>query len=595
MFAEFQQAKTLKMKVIYSILILFLGIQFSSAQQDSVLQELQSIKETNTLLKIKDSIRTEILKEGLGNIVSPSSKELEKYKNELKKIKQEDSLRLVQQKISIEKLRKKVKPYPVLLLHQKLFDVYSGLGPFSTKDRALDAEGNIEELYRQKVYFKDSLKIQRNQEYLNIMYNGEVITSVSQEDALWENVSQDSLANRYLKVIANTVDETRSSHQLENIALRWLMTLGIVVAFFVMLKLSRRLFRFLIRKTVEKTTSQNPERLKVKNYEILSPRKLRMVMVRVLKWAHILVFFVLLSLAVSLIFSIFPSTEHYAYRFLHFVIVPLKEVFHSVVNYFPNLLRIIVFLIIGRYIDQLLRYFSIEIQRGNLKINGFHIDWAKPTYNLLRICLIAFVVIMVFPYLPGSDTSAFRGISVFFGVLLSLGSSSAIANTVAGFIITYMRPFQVGDWIKVNNMIGEVIEKTALVTRLRTINNEDITVPNSMILTNETINYSSSSPENGLILNAEIDVKYNVPFTKVNDLMIQAALQTEGIVAMPKPYVFKSNLKDTSVRYQLNAYTMNPEKMYFIKSDLNENILKVFGEADVDLVAPMYFAPDRKS
>jgi len=582
------------MKVFYSILVLLLGFHISFAQQDSVLHELKAIKETNNLLKIKDSLKAEILKEGLGNIVSPNSRELEKYKTELKKIKQEDSLRLVNQKIRIDKLRKKVHPYPVMLFHQKLFDVYSGLGPFSAKDRAVEAQENIGELYNKKIYLKDSLKIQRNQEYLNIMYQNDVITSVSQEDALWENVPQDSLANRYLHAIGKSIEDNRSSHQLENTALRWLMTLGIVLAFFTLLKLSRKLFRFLIRKIVERTTSGTPKSLKFKNYEILSPRKLRIVLVRILKWMHLLVFFILIGLAVSLIFSIFPATEHWAYQFLHFITVPLKDVFHSLVNYIPNLFRIIVILIIGRYADKLLRYFSIEIQRGNLKINGFHEDWAKPTYNLLRICLIAFAVIMIFPYLPGSDTSAFRGISVFFGVLLSLGSSSAIANTIAGFIITYMRPFQVGDWIKVNNMIGEVIEKTALVTRLRTINNEDITVPNSMILTNETINFSSSSPEKGLIVNAEIYVKYNVPFNVVNELLIKAALETNGIIAVPKPYVFKNVLKETSVLYQLNAYTVTPQRMYFIKSDLNENILKVFSEAGIDLVTPLYIAPTKK-
>ena len=577
-----------------TVLLLFLFIgQVFSAQQDSVLLELKSIKEKNNLLKIKDSIRASIVKEELDNIVSPKSKELEKYKKELLKIKLEDSLRLAEQKSSIDKLRKKVNPYPVNLFHQTLFSVYSGLGPFSAKDRAVDAQKKIDELYAKKVYFKDSLKIQKSQEYVNIMYENDVITSISQEDALWEDVAQDSLARKYLSVISSSVGEARNSHTLENTALRWLMTIGIVIGFFVLAKLFRRFFGFLIRKIISRTSTESSKGLHFRNYEILSPRQLRILLIRLLKWFHIAVFFILFGTSVSLIFSIFPATEHWAYQLLHWIVVPLKDLGNSLFHYIPNLLRIAVILILGKYIDKLLRYFSIEIQRERLKIKGFHTDWANPTYHLVRICLIAFVIIMIFPYLPGSDTSAFRGISVFFGVLLSLGSSSAIANTIAGFIITYMRPFQVGDWIKVNEVIGEVIEKTALVTRLRTINNEDITVPNSMILTSKTTNYTSCSQEKGLIVNAEVYVKYTVSFELVNELMIKAALQTEGIVASPKPYVFKNALKETNVLYQLNAFTRHPERMYFIKSDLNENILRVFAEAGIDLMTPLYLSPSK--
>ena len=234
----------------------------------------------------------------------------------------------------------------------------------------------------------------------------------------------------------------------------------------------------------------------------------------------------------------------------------------------------------------------MEIQRGVLSIKGFHTEWAVPTYQLLRICLIAFTIIMVFPYLPGADTSAFRGISVFFGVLISLGSSSTIANTIAGFIITYMRPFKLGDWIKMNDVVGEVIEKTALVTRIRTFNNEEITLPNSMILANKTINYSSS--KKGLVLSVDVRINYEVPFTTVNYLMIKAALETIGVEKIPRPYVLKTSINETSVTYQLNAYTMQADRMYFITSDLNENILRVFKEDGVDLYSPAFFPLPKK-
>ena len=583
------------MKYISSFIILFAFFNsfVLKAQSDSVLFELKKIQEKNRLLKVKDSIRAAIVKEELDNIVSPKSKELEQYKNELLKIKKEDSIRLATQKASIDQLRKKVQPHSVTLQYKHIFNVYTGLGPFSAKDRATNAEKQIQSLYDSKVYYKDSLKIQNSQEYANIVYRGDVITSVSHEDALWENISQDSLAVQYKNSINQHITEARADHRFENSALRWLMAIGIVIGFIIVARLIKRLFSWLTRKIVFNAVNET-EGIKIKNYQFIDRNQLKKIVVRLLKYLHIAIFIVLFGLSVSTIFSIFPATESWAYTLIDWIWTPVKDLAKSFYDYLPKLFRIVVIIIIARYAARLLRFLALEIERGELTLRGFHADWGLPTYNLLKICLIAFTLIMIFPYLPGSDTSAFRGVSVFFGVILSLGSSSAIANTVAGFIITYMRPFKVGDWIKVNDTIGEVLEKTPLVTRLRTINNEDVTIPNSMILTNKTINYSSSTPEKGLVLNAEVFIRHEVPFATVNHLLIKAALITEGILETPKPYVLKCKITEASVQYQLNATTLMPEKMYFINSDLHENILKVFTEEGVDLVTPQYYQVPQK-
>jgi len=463
--------------------------QVSAGHQDSILAELKKIKENNKLLKTKDSIRTSILKDELDNIINPKSKELEKYKSELKRIRTNDSLGIAVQKEKINALRKKVKPYPVTLFGRNIFNIYGNLGPYSAYDRAQTAEHHIQQIYSQKIYVKDSLKSQINRDYIDILYAGKIITSIGEEDALWENASQDSLAKRYLSDIDAHIVSSRKDHALENLTSNWLTALGIIVTFFVLVFFINKLFRRLIKKLILWKTIDKSG-LKIKNYQFLSPRKFRFLIIKILTWIRILIVLTLVYVALSIIFGIFPATIPWAYSLAHWIWEPMKEVGWSVYHYLPNLFRILLFLVIGRYANKLLRYFSIEIKRGNLKIRGFHTEWATPTYKLLRICLIAFTIIIVFPFLPGSDTSAFRGISVFFGVLISLGSSSAISNTIAGFIITYMRPFKEGDWIKINDEIGEVIEKSALVTRLRTINNEDVTVPNSMILTNKTTNYS---------------------------------------------------------------------------------------------------------
>lgn len=574
--------------------VFFLVTHITTAQQtisklDSIEIELNKIKQRNDLLRIKDSIRTQLLKNELNSIVNPQGNELEWYKTELLKIKQEDSVHLSNQKAEIEKLRENAKPYPVKLFNDTIFNVYSGLGPFSAKERALSAQNEIQELYAKKLYFKDSLQLITTQNYINIVYQGSIITSISQEDALWENVTPDSLAANYLQTIKASIDKNRISHTFENILIRWAMAIGIVLAFLALIYFLRKLTRFGIRKIIS-WMNRDFEGVKIKNYQFISPYRIKVWMIKTLRWVYIVLFFLLTGISISLIFSIFPATEHWAYMFLHGIWKPLKELGISIYNYWPKLLHIIIVLMVGRYADKLLHFFSNEIERGMLKIKGFHPEWAKPTYHLIRICLIAFVIIMIFPYLPGSDTTAFKGVSVFLGILISLGSSSAIANTIAGFIITYMRPFQIGDWIKVNDEVGEVIEKTSLVTRLRTINNEDITIPNSMILSNKTINYSSSSAKTCLIIPIDININFDVPIEKVNELLIKAALETQHVVAYPKPYVFKNKILDTYISYQLNAFTKTPQRMYFITSDLNENILKVFKEEGIDLLSPKFYA-----
>ncbi|RRN76748.1 mechanosensitive ion channel family protein, partial [Pseudoxanthomonas sp. SGD-10] len=193
-------------------------------------------------------------------------------------------------------------------------------------------------------------------------------------------------------------------------------------------------------------------------------------------------------------------------------------------------------------------------------------------------------------YLPGSSSPAFQGVSVFLGVLISLGSSSAISNIVAGLVITYMRPFRIGDRVKIGEVTGDVVEKSMLVTRIRTVKNEDITVPNSMVLSASSVNYSSQTKNNnpGLIVHYTVTVGYDVHWQKVYDLLTEAALATVHILPDPKPFVLQLSLDDYYISYQINAYTKEANKQAIIYSNLLENIQEVFTKAGIDLKSPSY-------
>jgi small-conductance mechanosensitive channel len=245
-------------------------------------------------------------------------------------------------------------------------------------------------------------------------------------------------------------------------------------------------------------------------------------------------------------------------------------------------------MIITKYILRFTKFIFNEISMGSIQINGFYKDWAEPSYKLTRILILAFALIIIFPYLPGSGSPAFQGISVFLGILFSLGSSSAVANMVSGIVLTYMMPFKVGDRVKISSTVGDVIEKNLLVIRVRTIKNEDITIPSSMVLGSHIINYSSSADSYGLILNQTISIGYDTPWRSVHDLLIKSALKTNGILNEPIPFVFQTQLNDFYVSYEINAYTRQPNQMANIYSELNQNIRDSFNSAGVEIMSPHY-------
>jgi len=232
-----------------------------------------------------------------------------------------------------------------------------------------------------------------------------------------------------------------------------------------------------------------------------------------------------------------------------------------------------------------------EVGDGRLTIQGFYPEWASPTFAIVRFILIAIAAVMIFPYLPGSGSEGFRGVGVFVGLLVSLGSASAISNFIAGLVITYMRPFRVGDRVKIADAMGDVIDKDLLVVRLRTIKNVDITFPNALVLGSQIVNFSSIVHSGGnLILHTAVTIGYDAPWQQVHELLMTAAKRTEGIVAEPAPFVLQTSLDDFYVAYELNAYTQRPNEMAALYSRLHAEIQNAFNEGGVEILSPHYAA-----
>ncbi len=292
----------------------------------------------------------------------------------------------------------------------------------------------------------------------------------------------------------------------------------------------------------------------------------------------------------AIVFSLFEFTSDWTATLVDYTWSPIRSVFAAFIAFLPNMFLIIIIALLTRYAIKFASFFFHQVKRERISFVGFYPEWAEPTYKIVRFLIFVFAAVVIFPYLPGSSSAAFRGISIFLGLLISLGSTSAVSNVVSGVILTYMRPFKIGDRVRIADTMGDVIEKSLLVTRVRTIKNVDITVPNAMVLGSHIVNYSTTAKQSGLILHTTVTIGYDVPWRKVHELLVQSALATEDIVADPKPFIIQTALNNSYVSYELNATTEQPNKMATIYGKLHENIQDAFNKAGVEIMSPEFSA-----
>jgi small-conductance mechanosensitive channel len=289
------------------------------------------------------------------------------------------------------------------------------------------------------------------------------------------------------------------------------------------------------------------------------------------------------------LFSFFPWAERVVDLFYTYISKPVKYVVFGFIDFIPSLFFIFVIAFITRYVVRVMREIARDIELEKLKIKNFHKDWANPTSKILGLFIYALALVMIFPYLPGSGSTAFQGVSIFIGAIISFGSTSAIANIIAGIVITYMRPFQIGDRVKVDHILGDVIEKTILVTRIRTPKNEDVTIPNANILVGTITNYSNTNAHTN-ILHTTITLGYDLPWQTAYKLLLEAANNTQLTEKDPKPFVHQTSLDDYYVSYELNVHTFESKRIPFVYSEIHKNILEVFNAAGVEILSPAYMA-----
>jgi len=478
---------------------------------------------------------------------------------------------------------------PVIINKDTLFKFYAGQGLFDPKERAGIVTKRIEAIINRLDFNADSLTLKNDTPVSIISYRSQIILAVNNKDASFSELNRQQLAASYLAILKQKLGNAFANNSINQDIINIGEAIAVIVLLIVLIWAVNRAFRWIRQKTIKAWESRMAKLAEQGAPVGYADRLLPFVngLIRVIKF---LIIILLIYLALPILFSIFPQSKPIATELLGYIVTPLKSILSALVHFIPNLLTITVIYIVTRYIVKLVKFVANEIGNGSFAIKGFYPEWAIPTYNIIRVLLYAFMFVVIFPYLPGSDSKVFQGVTVFLGVLFSFGSSSAISNMVGGIVLTYMRAYKVGDRIQAGNVIGDVFEKNLLVTRVRTIKNEDITIPNSTILSAHTINYTSSSKSLGLILHTSITIGYDAPWKTVHELLINAALATDGILKDPAPFVLQTDLNDFNVTYQINAYTRLSHKMAVLYSALHQNIQDKFNEAGLEIMSPHFTA-----
>lgn len=479
------------------------------------------------------------------------------------------------------------KTAPVVVDGRTLFPV-RGVSAFPAKERARLIARSIKNAAKDQSVMPDDVQIAQVDKLWEMRAGKHPIMTVVEADARLEGVSDPKiLAIVYRESVVQAIKAYRHERTAEALLLNGVYTVIATVVFLLALWATRWIFRR-INQTLEVRYRERISRLEARTFRLLDAEQLWALLRGVVRAVKILALLALVYLYLNLVLALFPWTRPLANRLTEWLIDPLLTITRGVIAAIPDLIFVLIIIVITRYVLKMARLFFSAVSEERIQLHNFDPDWGWPTYRILRVLIIAFAVVICYPYIPGSDSAAFKGISIFLGVIVSLGSSSAIANMIAGYSMTYRRAFREGDRIKVDDLIGDVMEMRLLVTHLRSLKNEEIVVPNSLILSSNVINYSTLAADGGLILHTTVGIGYEVPWRQVEAMLMMAADRTPGLLREPKPFILHQALADYAVTYELNVYCDDPKRMIPLYTVLHRNILDVFNEYNVQIMTPSY-------
>lgn len=484
-----------------------------------------------------------------------------------------------------------VDGFPVMLDGQTLFQIRQGIpGVVSPKERAQIIQQRVVQVANDLDIPIDDFRVQ-NAEGESLVKAGDVVLfTIREADAKALGETRQELANRAVKLFKTQVSEYREQRSvrktIEGIIFAVLSTIAMLIFWKVLQRVANY---FLIR--IRAARQANVLNLRFQNYRLLGSDATSYLLGGVVRLSRLALVLGALSIYLPFLLSQFPATRPFGKGLLGNVAYQLQVVIDAFVGYLPNLITLIIIAFITHYVIEFAKLVISELGRDDA-YTWFYSEWIQPTKRLVGMCIIAIACVIGAPYLPGFGSPAFQGVSIFLGALFTLGSSSAISNAIAGVILIYTRAFRIGDVIRIGDIIGKVIDKSLFVTRIVRFPQEIVVIPNATVLSGNVTNFSSVPRTIGspLIIHTTVTLGYDVPWKKVEETMIKAAIATPGILADPSPFVLQTGLNDFSVSYQINVFTDCPEVMPITFTKLHQNIQDYCNEVGIEIMSPNYFA-----
>jgi len=475
---------------------------------------------------------------------------------------------------------------PVVVDGNILFQV-RGMSAMPAERRAQHITERIVRLANDPTFARQSLRLDSQPEATMIMAGNMLIMIVSNSDAQLEGIDRHTLARGVLWRIGEAVDAWRRDRSQDTLQRSALFAFGATILLTFAIWSGLRLFRSL-RRLIEERIRQRIHDVQVRKFNVVRAQHLFWLLSRAHSLFWTIALLVTLYVYFSSVLALFPWTRGLANNLTLFLLDPLRTLGLGFLKAVPKLIFLLVIYLITRYLLKLVRLFFASIADGTVVLPEFEAEWAWPTYRLVRLLLLGLALIVAYPYIPGSETEAFKGLSIFVGIIFSLGSSSLIGNLIAGYSMTYRRAFRVGDRVKIGEHLGDVEQMRLLVTHLRTPKNEEVIIPNSTILGGDVVNFSTLSRQQGLILHTTVGIGYETPWRQVEAMLLEAAARTPDLLREPQPYVWQKSLGDFSVTYEINAYCSEPRNMFRLYTELHRNILDIFNEYGVQIMTPAY-------
>jgi small-conductance mechanosensitive channel len=486
----------------------------------------------------------------------------------------------------IEALEAEVPTAPVKIDGILLFYV-RGTRSLPAAERAATIVRRIVDLAADRTVATSSIQLREEPGVTYVAAGERTLVRVFDADSMVERIDRTALATLCSERIRIAVERYRADRSLAHLQRMALRAAAATALFALAVWLVVRTLRWFAT-SIESRYRERVQRVGIQSFSIFERDRIWMT------WRNALLGFRFVAVAALAyawaqhVLGLFPWTRHVSNEMLGYVLQPLRTFADGFLTALPSLMFLVVLFLVTRAALKLISLFFDAVERGAVKLGDFDAEWAQPTYRVVRIAVVAFVLVVAYPYIPGSGSDAFKGVSLFIGVLFSLGSSSFISNLIAGYAITYRRVFKVGDRVRIGDVLGDVAEMRLQVTHLRSIKNEEITVPNSEILASSVVNYSAYAKKDGLVLHTEVGIGYETPWRQVEAMLLLAAERTPGLLRDKKPFILQKKLGDFCVTYELNVYCDDARKMPVFYTALHRNILDVFNEYGVQIMTPAY-------